>query len=215
MSLVVKSDFHHIWPCVKPFDGKVGQTTTLDWLHVVGVFAVVFWPITTFIPTKHNFHSIKSKNTRVTNPRTCKIDQWKGFISFETIPSMYEVIFYCRFFYILLRGQILGDVPLDRNLHISSFTLQKLKDTSMGDVCDFNCHLVLAIMPKPIFPHQVYIQERWLCWVLDFDGLRQWSLPHALNCWRNNHVVRVPNLWKPMEYLHNFTNCNNPNQQNP
>jgi hypothetical protein len=30
----------------------------------------------------------------------------------------------------------------------------------MGDVCGFNCHLILASMPKPIFPHQVHIRER-------------------------------------------------------
>jgi hypothetical protein len=29
---------------------------------VVGVFVVAFWPITTFIPTKHDLHSIKSKD---------------------------------------------------------------------------------------------------------------------------------------------------------
>ncbi len=98
---MVKNDFHHIWPCVKPFDGKVGQTTMLDKPCVVGVFIVVFRPITTFIFTKHSFHSIKSKDTRVTNPRTCKNDQWKGFIGFETIPSMSKVIFYCQFFNIL------------------------------------------------------------------------------------------------------------------
>jgi hypothetical protein len=46
----------------------------------------------------------------------------------------------------------------------------------MRDVCSFNCHLVLAFMPKPIFPHQVHIRERWLCWILDFDGLGQWPM---------------------------------------
>jgi hypothetical protein len=106
------------------------------------------------------FHSIKSKDTKTTNPRTCKDDQWKGFIGFETIPNMSEVIFYPKFFYILLRGQILGDVAFNYNLHIPLFTLQKLKDTSMGDVCGFNCHLVLASMLKPIFPHQVHIRKR-------------------------------------------------------
>jgi hypothetical protein len=82
---MVKSDFHHIWPCVKPFDGKMGQTTVLDWPHVVGVFIMVFRPITTFILTKHSCHSIKSKDTRATNPRTCKYDQWKGFIGFDDV----------------------------------------------------------------------------------------------------------------------------------
>jgi hypothetical protein len=95
----------------------------------------------------------------MTNPRTCKNDNGKGFISFETIPSMSEVIISRQFFYILLRGQILGNVPLNRNLHIPSFTLEKLRDMSMGDVCGFNCHLVLASMPKPIFPHQVHIRK--------------------------------------------------------
>jgi hypothetical protein len=107
VSLMVKSDFHHIWPCLKPFDGKVGQTTMLDRPHVVGVFMVVLQPITTFIFAKHNFHSIKSKDTRTTNLRTCKNDQWKGFIGFETIPSMFKVIFYCWFFYIFSRDKFL------------------------------------------------------------------------------------------------------------
>jgi uncharacterized protein with PQ loop repeat len=53
--------------CVKPLDGKVGQTTTLDLPHVVKVFAKVFWPITTFIPIKQSFHSIKSKDTKMIN----------------------------------------------------------------------------------------------------------------------------------------------------
>jgi len=39
---MVKNDFHHIWLCVKPLDGKMGQTIVLDLLHVVGVFVVVF-----------------------------------------------------------------------------------------------------------------------------------------------------------------------------
>jgi hypothetical protein len=34
---------------------------------------------------------------------------------------------------------------------------------NMKDVCNFNCHLVLASMLKPIFPHQVHIREMWLC----------------------------------------------------
>ncbi len=84
-----------------------------------------------------------------------------------------------------------------------------------GDVCNFNCHLVLTSMLKLIFPHQVHLWERWLCSVLDLDGLGQWSLAHALNCRRNILIVGVFNLWKPMECLHKFTNCNNPNQQNP
>jgi hypothetical protein len=128
---MVKNDFHHIWPCVKPFDGKVGQTIVFDRPHVVGVFVVVLQPITTFIPTKHNFHSIKSKDTRATNPTTCKNDQWKGYIFFETIPSMFKVIFYRQFFYIL-KGQILGGVPFDHNLHIPSFTLQNLETQAWG-----------------------------------------------------------------------------------
>jgi hypothetical protein len=36
-------------------------------------------------------------------------------------------------------------------MHIPLFTFQKLRNTSMGDVCSFNCHLVLASMLKPIF----------------------------------------------------------------
>jgi hypothetical protein len=101
MNLMVKNDFHHIWLCVKLLDGKMGQTTAFDWPHVVRVFAVVFRPITTFIPTKQSFHSIKSKDT-TTNLRTCKNDQWKGFIGFETIQSMSKVILYHWFFYKLL-----------------------------------------------------------------------------------------------------------------
>jgi hypothetical protein len=61
-----------------------------------------------------------------------------------------------------LDGQSFEYVPLNWSLHILSFTLQKLRDTSMGFVCGFNYHLVLASMPKPIFPHQVHIQKRWL-----------------------------------------------------
>ncbi len=57
---------------------------------------MVFQPITTFILTKHNFHSIRSKDTTTINLRTCKNDQRKRFIDFETIPSMSEVIFYCQ-----------------------------------------------------------------------------------------------------------------------
>ncbi len=68
----------------------------------------------------------------MTNLRTCKNDQWKGFIGFETIPSMSKVIFYYWFFYIFLKGQILGDVPLNHNLHIPLFTLQKFRNTSIG-----------------------------------------------------------------------------------
>ncbi len=70
---------------------------------------------------------------------------------------MSEVIFYCQVFYIFLKEQILGDVPLDHSLHIPLFILENLKNTSMGDVCGFNCHLVLASMLKPIFPQQVHI----------------------------------------------------------
>jgi hypothetical protein len=80
---------------------------------VVGVFVVVLWPTTTFIPIKHNFHLIKLENTRTTNLKTCKNDKWKGFLGFETIPSISKVIFYHGIFYIFLRGQILGDVALD------------------------------------------------------------------------------------------------------
>jgi len=63
-----KGDFHHIRPYVNPSDRKVAQTTMFNGLDVVGVFMVVFRPITTFIPTKHNSHWIKSKDTRMNNP---------------------------------------------------------------------------------------------------------------------------------------------------
>jgi hypothetical protein len=114
---------------------------------------VVPWPIITFTLTKHSFHSIKSKDTRATNLRTCKNDQWRRFLGFETIASMSKVNFYHWVFYIFLKGQILGDVPFNQSLHIHSFTLQKLNDMNMEDVCGFNCHLVLAFTPKTIFPH--------------------------------------------------------------
>jgi len=74
---------------------------------------VVLWPIITFIHRKHSFHSMKSKDTRATNVKSCKNDQWKGFIGFETIQSMFKVIFYHQFFYILLR---------DKSLEISHST---------------------------------------------------------------------------------------------
>ncbi len=112
-----------------------------------------------------------------------------------------------------LDGQIFGYVPLNWSLHIPSFTLQKLRDTSMGFVCGFNCHLVLASMLKPIFPHQVHIWKRWLCGVLDLNGLEQWSSPRALNCQWNNPLVGVLNLWKPLEYSQMFTNCHSIDQQ--
>jgi hypothetical protein len=98
---MVKNDFHHIWLCVKPFDRKVGCTTTLDWPHVIGVFVMVFRSMTTFIPTKQNFHSIKSKDTRTTNPRTYQNDQWKGFISlkpYQVCPRWFLIV---RFFALL------------------------------------------------------------------------------------------------------------------
>jgi len=44
MNPMVKNDFHHIWSCVKPLDGKVGQTTALDLPHVVGVFVWSYGP---------------------------------------------------------------------------------------------------------------------------------------------------------------------------
>jgi hypothetical protein len=212
VNLMVKNDFHHIWPCIKPLDGKVGQTTKFDWPYVIGVFLVVPRPITTSIFTKHNFHLIKSKDTRMPNLKTCKNDQWR-FIGFKTIPSMSKMTFYRWIFYIFSSGQIFGYVPLNWSLHIPSFTLQKLRDTSMGFVFGFNCHLVLASMFKPIFPHQIHIRKRWLCGVLDLDGLEQWSSPHALNYRWNDPIVGVLNLWKPLEYPHMFTNCNSINQQ--
>ncbi len=105
--------------------------TSCDW----GLCNVL--PITTFISIKQNFHSIKSKNTRAINPKIYKNDQWKGFIGFKTILSVSEVIFYHQFFYILLKGQILGNVPLHHNMHIPLFTLQKLRNTSMGGCMQF------------------------------------------------------------------------------
>jgi len=45
---------------------------------VVGVFVVVFQPITTFIPTKQSFHLIKSKDTKATNLELAKMTNGKG-----------------------------------------------------------------------------------------------------------------------------------------
>jgi hypothetical protein len=87
----------------------------------------------------------------VTNPRISKTNQWKGFIGFQTISNMFEVVFYRQSFYILLRGQFLGDVPFNHNFHIPSFTLQKLRDMNMGDVCGFNFHLVWLPCLNPPF----------------------------------------------------------------
>jgi hypothetical protein len=56
---------------------------------------------------------MKSKDTIMTNLKTCKSDQWKAFLGFETITSMFEVIIYHWIFYIFLKGQILGNVSID------------------------------------------------------------------------------------------------------
>jgi hypothetical protein len=149
----------------------------------------------------------------MTNLRICKNNQWKRFIGFETIPTMSEVILHHRFFYIFLKGQILGDVHSIIICIYFRSPCKKIKNTSMGDVCSLNCQLVLVSMPKPIFPHQVHIWKRWLCQVLNLNGLGQWSSPHVLNYQRNNPIIGVPNLWKHMEYSHEFTSHNNPNQQ--
>ncbi len=114
--------------------GKLGQTTAFNWLHVVGFFVMVLHPMTTFIPTKHSFHLIKSRDTKMINPKTCKNDQWKGFIGFETILSISKAILYHWFFYIFLKEQILGDVAFNCSLFIPLFNLQKIRDTSMGGV---------------------------------------------------------------------------------
>ncbi len=126
---------------------------------------------------------------------------------------MFKVIFYRQISHILFKGQMFSYIPFDRNLCIPLFTLQKLKNMNMGDVCCFNCHLVLASVPKPIFAHQVHIWKRWFYRILDLDGLGQWNLPHAFNCQINSPIIKVPNLWKPMKYLHMFMNRNNHNQQ--
>jgi len=57
------------------------------------------------------------------------------------------------------KSQMFSYIPFDWNLCISLFTLHKLKNMSMEDVCNFNYHLVLAYVPKPIFAHQVHIRE--------------------------------------------------------
>jgi hypothetical protein len=56
---------------------------------------------------------MKSKDTIMTNHKTYKNDYWKGFLGFETITSMFKVIIYYWIFYIILRGQILGNVSID------------------------------------------------------------------------------------------------------
>jgi hypothetical protein len=47
------------------------------------------------------------------------------------------------------------------------------------------------------------------------NGVNLQGYKVVLNCQRNNLVIGFFNLWKPLEYLHTFTNCNNINQQNP
>jgi hypothetical protein len=37
--------------------------------------------------------------------------------------------------------------------------MQKLRNKNMGDVWGLHCHLVLAFVPKAIFPHQDNIQK--------------------------------------------------------
>jgi len=49
-----------------------------------------------------------------------------------------------------------------------------------GNICNFNCHLVLAPMPKIIFSHQVNIGERWSCHALDLNGLKHWNSLHDI-----------------------------------
>jgi hypothetical protein len=49
---------------------------------------------------------------------------------------------------------------------------------STGNICNFNCHLVLGPMPKYIFPFQVDIGKRWPCRVLDLNGMKHWRSPH-------------------------------------
>jgi len=75
---------------------------------------------------------MKSKDTRATNVKFCKNDQWKGCIGFETIPNMSKVILYHQFFLHLVEGQIFGDVPLDNNLHIPCSRCKNSKTRAWG-----------------------------------------------------------------------------------
>ncbi len=146
----------------------MGQTTTLDLPHVVKVFAMVFWPITTFIPIKQSFHSIKSEHTKIINPRTCKNDQWKGVISFEIIRRMAEVILYHRFLLHIIEGTNSWRCSIRLQFAYPFVHPTKSHKHEHEDVCGFNCHLVLASMAKPIFPHQVHIRKVIL------PGFRSW-----------------------------------------
>ncbi len=80
--------------------------------------------------TKFPFNQIK----RHKNNQPYNLQKWQmeSVISFETIPSMSKVIFYCQLFYILLRGKIFKGIPLHCSLHIPLFTLQRLKTRTWG-----------------------------------------------------------------------------------
>jgi hypothetical protein len=75
------------------------------------------------------------------------------------VPSMYKVIFYCCFFDFFMRGQVFGFVPFKWGL--PSLTFQIFWYPCMGDKCNFNCHLVMASMFKPIFSHQSTMEKHY------------------------------------------------------
>jgi hypothetical protein len=125
-----------------------------------------------------DIHPIKLIETK-TCDITCKMSRilGKGCCN---IPSMFKVIIDCWLFDLFLRGQVIVLVSFNWDLYVSSFTLQKLEYLCMGDICNLSCHLVLASMPEPIFPHQVDIGEMWLCPVLDLNGWIHWNSFHAM-----------------------------------
>jgi hypothetical protein len=72
---------------------------------------------------------------------------------------MFEVIIDSCFFDLFLRSQVIVLVSFKWDLHIPSFTPQKIQYLCMEDICNLNCQLVLASMLELIFPHQVDIRE--------------------------------------------------------
>ncbi len=122
-------------------------------------------------------------------------------------------------FYISWGDKFVGYVPLNWSLHILSFTLQKLRNTSMGMYVVSIATLFWPPCLNPSFHTKSTFKKCdfvGFCISMDWNnGVNSQGCKVALNCQRNNLVVGVFNLWKPLEYLHMFTNCNTINQQNP
>jgi hypothetical protein len=88
-----------------------------------------------------------------------------------------------------------------KSSHLCQFMITQATNTSMwwkSNTINVNRWYFISIVPNVA---SIKINLLWLNQSMAY-------------CQRNNHVVGVPNLWKPMEYLHKFTNHNNPNQQN-